>query len=135
MKNIEVADLLNEIADYLEFADDTFRVRAYRKAALVIEGLSEDIEQVWKDDRLEELPGIGEGISKKIDEFLETGKLKHLEELKKKTPVDMEQLGRIEGIGPKTILKLYMEIKVKNTADLEKAARAGKVQKIQGLGP
>lgn len=135
MKNLEVANVLNEIADYLEFADEPFKVKAYRKAALVIEGLSEDIEQVWKDDRLEELPGIGEGISKKIDEFLETGKLKHLEELKKKTPVDMEQLGRIEGIGPKTILKLYREIKVKNTADLEKAARAGKVQKIQGLGP
>src|SRR3989338_2849222 len=135
MKNLEVANVLNEIADYLEFADEPFKVKAYRKAALVIEGLSEDIEQVWKEDRLEELPGIGEGISKKIDEFLETGKLKHLEELKKKTPVDMEQLGRIEGIGPKTILKLYREIKVKNTADLEKAARAGKVQKIQGLGP
>ena len=48
MKNLEVAELLNEIADYLEFADDTFRVRAYKKAALVIEGISEDIEQVWK---------------------------------------------------------------------------------------
>jgi len=135
MKNLEVANVLNEIADYLEFADEPFKVKAYRKAALVIEGLSEDIEQVWKDDRLEELPGIGEGISKKIDEFLETGKLKHLEELKKKTPVDMEQLGKIEGIGPKTILKLFKEIKVRNVADLEKAARAGKIQKIQGLGP
>ena len=135
MKNLEVANVLNEIADYLEFADEPFKVKAYRKAALVIEGLSEDIEQVWKDDRLEELPGIGEGISKKIDEFLETGKLKHLEELKKKTPVDMEQLEKIEGIGPKTILKLFKEIKVRNVADLEKAARAGKIQKIQGLGP
>ena len=135
MKNIEVAELLNEIADYLEFADDTFRVRAYRKAALVIEGLSEDIEQVWKDGRLEELPGIGEGIAKKIDEFLKTGKLKHLDELKKKTPVDMESLGRIEGIGPKTILKLYRELKIKNVAGLEKAAKQGKIQKIEGLGP
>ena len=135
MKNIEVAELLNEIADYLEFADDTFRVRAYRKAALVIEGLSEDIEQVWKDGRLEELPGIGEGIAKKIDEFLKTGKLKHLDELKKKTPVDMESLGRIEGMGPKTILKLYRELKIKNVAGLEKAAKQGKIQKIEGLGP
>ena len=135
MKNIEVAELLIEIADYLEFADDTYRVRAYRKAALVIEGLSEDIEQVWKDGRLEELPGIGEGIAKKIDEFLKTGKLKHLDELKKKTPVDMESLGRIEGMGPKTILKLYRELKIKNVAGLEKAAKQGKIQKIEGLGP
>ena len=123
MKNLEVAELLNELADYLEFEEDSFRVRAYRKAALVIEGLSEDIRQVWKENRLEELPGIGEGIAKKIDEFLKTGRLKYLGELKKKTPVDMEALGRIEGIGPKTILKLYKELKVKNVTDLEKAAK------------
>jgi len=135
MKNIEVAELLSEIADYLEFANEPFKVRAYRKAALVIEGLSESIEQVWKDNKLEELPGVGEGIAKKIDEFLRTGKLKHLEDLKKKTPVDMEGLGKIEGIGPKTILKLYTELKVKNVADLEKAAKQGKIQKIKGLGP
>ena len=135
MKNIEVAELLNEIADYLEFANEPFKIRAYRKAALVIEGLSEDIEQVWKDNRLEELPGIGGGIAKKIDEFLRTGKLKHLEDLKKKTPVDMEGLGKIEGIGPKTIFKLYKQLKVKTVADLEKAAKQGKIQKIRGLGP
>ena len=135
MKNIEVAELLSEIADYLEFADDTFRVRAYRKAALVIDGLSEDIEQAWKENRLTELPGIGEGIAKKIDEFLKTGKLKYIDELKKKTPVDMEELGAIEGLGPKTILKLYRELSVKNTAELEKAARQGKIQQIKGLGP
>src|SRR3989344_1682868 len=135
MKNIEVAELLNEIADYLEFADDTYRVRAYRKAALVIEGLSEDIGQVWKDGKLEELPGIGEGIAKKIDEFLKTGKLEYIDDLKKKTPVDMEGLGKIEGIGPKTILKLYRRLKVRNVADLEKAAKQGKIQKLEGLGP
>ncbi len=135
MKNIEVAELLNEIADYLEFQEEQFKVRAYRKAALVIEGLSEDITQIWKDNKLEELPGVGEGIAKKIDEFLRTEKLKYLEELKKKTPVDMEQLGAIEGIGPKTILKLYKELKVKNVAELEKAAKQGKIQRIKGLGP
>ena len=70
MKNIEVAELLNEIADYLEFEEEPFKVRAYRKAALTIESLSEDIEQVWKDKKLIELPGIGEGIAKKIDDFV-----------------------------------------------------------------
>src|SRR3990167_1883784 len=102
MKNIEVAELLKEIADYLEFANEPFKVRAYRKAALVIEGLSEDIEQLWKENKLTELPGIGEGIAKKIDDFLANNKSKYLEELKKKTPIDMEQLGTIDGIGPKT---------------------------------
>lgn len=134
MKNLEVAELLREIADYLEFTNEPFKVRAYRKAALVIEGLSEDIELVWKEDKLEELPGVGEGIAKKIDEFLKTNKLKYLDKLKKKTPVDMEALGRIEGIGPKTILKLYNELKIRNVKDLEKAAKQGSIQNIEGLG-
>lgn len=135
MKNQEVAGLLNEIADYLEFSNEPFKVRAYRKAALMIEGLSEDIWQVWKENRLEDLPGIGEGIAKKIGEFLKTGKLKYIDELKKKTPADIESLGAIEGIGPKTILKLYNELHVKNAADLENAAKKGKIQKIAGFGP
>ena len=138
MKNIEVAELLNEIADYLEFstdAKDRFKVRAYRKAALVIEGLSEDIEKVWKENRLEELPGVGDGIAKKIDDFLKNSKSGYLDGLKKKTPVDMEGLGRIEGIGPKTIIKLYRHLKVRNISDLERAAKQCKIQKLEGLGP
>ena len=135
MKNIEIAALLNEIADYLEFRNEPFKVRAYRKAALMINGLSEDIWQIWKDNKLKELPGIGEGIAKKIDDYLKNNKSKYLDELKKKTPVDMEQLGAIEGIGPKTIMRLYRELKVKNVKDLEKAAKEGKIQKIKGLGP
>ena len=135
MKNIEIAALLNEIADYLEFRNEPFKVRAYRKAALMINGLSEDIWQIWKDNKLKELPGIGEGIAKKIDDYLKNNKSKYLDELKKKTPVDMEQLGAIEGIGPKTIMRLYRELKVKNVKDLEKAAKEGKIQKIEGLGP
>ena len=99
MKNHEVAELLNKIADYLELQEDTFRVRAYRKAALVIAGLSEDIWEIAKkgSKALEELPGIGEGIAKKIIDFLENGKSRYLAELKKKTPIDMEQFGEIEG--------------------------------------
>ena len=135
MKNIEVAELINEIADYLEFANEPFKVRAYRKAALGIEGLSEDIEQIWKENKLTDLPGIGEGIAKKIDDLLKNGKSKYLQELKKATPVNLEELGKIEGIGPKTILKLYEELNVRNLAGLEKAAKQGKIQKIKGLGP
>ncbi len=135
MKNIEVAQLLNEIADYLEFEGEPFKVRAYRRAALLIEGLSDDIENLWKENKLTELPGIGEGIAKKIDDFLRNGKSKYLGELKNQTPVDMESLGKIEGIGPKTIIKLYMELKIKNVDELERAAKQGKIQNIEGLGP
>ncbi|MBI2660651.1 DNA polymerase III, partial [Candidatus Woesearchaeota archaeon] len=137
MKNREVAELLNKIADYLELKEDAFRVRAYRKAALVIDGLSEDIAEIAKKgpEALEELPGIGEGIAGKIMDFLEHGKSKALEELKKKNPIDMEELREIGGVGPKTILKLYRNLKVKNVKGLEKAAKQGRIREIGGLGP
>jgi len=134
MKNLEVAELLNEIADYLEFQNEPFKIRAYRKAALVIEGLSEDIMQIWKENKLKELPGIGEGIAKKIDDFLRNNKSKYLGQLKKSTPVNVEELGSIAGMGPKTIMKLYRHLKVKNLSDLERTAKQHKIQKIEGLG-
>ena len=134
MRNKEVADLLNKIADYLELNEEGFKVRAYRKAALVVEGLSDDIFDVWKNGRLEELHGIGEGIAKTISDFLKKGKSKYFIELKKKTPIDVDQLGKIEGLGPKTLLKLYKKLKVKNLKDLERVIKKKEIRKLEGMG-
>ena len=136
MKNYEVAELLRNIAQLLEIKNElVFKIRAYEKAALVIENLDEDIEGVWKKGKLEDIPGVGEALTKKIGEFLETGKLGYYEKLKKQVPVDMEGLGRIAGLGPKTIMKLYNQLGVKNIKDLEKAAKQKKIEEIEGLGP
>lgn len=136
MKNTLVAELLRNIARLLEIKGELiFKIRAYEKAALVIENLEEDIGEIWKKGRLDDIPGVGEALTEKISEFLKTGKLDYYEKLKKEVPVDVEGLGRVEGLGPKTILKLYKKLKVKNLGDLERAAKQGKVQKIEGLGP
>ncbi|MBI2207903.1 DNA polymerase/3'-5' exonuclease PolX [Candidatus Woesearchaeota archaeon] len=136
MKNTLVAELLRNIAQLLEIKGElVFKIRAYEKAALVIENLEEDIEEIWKKGSLDDIPGVGEGLAKKIEEFLKTGKLEYYEKLKKEVPVDMEELGRVEGLGPKTILKLYKKYKIKNLKELEKAAKQHKIQKIEGLGP
>ena len=136
MKNTLVAELLRNVAQLLEIKGElVFKIRAYEKAALVIENLDEDIEEIWKKDKLEDIPGVGEALTKKISEFLETGKLDYYEKLKKQVPVDVEELGKVEGLGPKTILKLYKKYKIKNLKDLEKAAKQHKIQKLEGLGP
>lgn len=132
-KNQEVADALEEIAELLELENVQFKPRAYRRAAEAIEGLSEDIEEVAKEGKLEEIPGVGASIAEKIVEFLKKGKIAYLEELHKKTPVDVKALERIEGIGPKTVKKLYEKLKVKSLTDLEAAAKSGKVRKIKGF--
>jgi len=136
MKNTLVAELLRDIAQLLEIKGElVFKIRAYEKAALTIENLDTDIGEVWKQGKLEEIPGVGEGLAKKIAEFLGKRRSGYYEKLKKDIPVNIEELSKVEGLGPKTILKLYKKYNIKNLKELEKAARDGKIQKIAGLGP
>jgi DNA polymerase (family 10) len=138
MKNEDIARIFSNIAVYLQMKDDSsFRIRAYEKAAQQIETMAEELSAIYEKGGIEaltELPGIGEGLAKKIEELLKTGKLKFYGKLKKQVPVDVEALDRIEGIGPKTILVLYKKLKIKSVRDLEKAARLGKIRKLKDFG-
>ena len=134
MKNLEIAKILFEIADMLELQGVQFKPRAYQNAARTVESLSESIEDVYKRGELTGLPGVGEHIAKKIEELINTGKLKYYHELKKKLPIDVEQLGRVSGMGPKRIKLLYEQLGVKNLNDLKKAAQQHKIRDISGLG-
>lgn len=137
MKNQELAKLLYSIADMLEIKNVKWKPIAYRKAARAIESLSKDIEEIYKEGgikALEEIPGVGKSIAKKIVEFLKTGKIKKYEKLKESIPINVEELMSIEGLGPKTILLLYKKLKIKNLRDLEKAAKAGKIRNLPRMG-
>nr|MDO8135740.1 DNA polymerase/3'-5' exonuclease PolX [Candidatus Njordarchaeum guaymaensis] len=136
MKNFEIVKVLSEIAMLLEMDNVQFKPRAYEKAARSIEALEEDVEDIYKKGRLEalmEIPGVGKSIAEKIEELIKNGKLEYYEELKRKVPVDLEGLSRIEGLGPKTIKSLYEQLKIKNIDDLEKAAREHKISKLPGF--
>lgn len=134
MKNLEVAHMLYEIADILEAQDVEFKPRAYRNAARSIEELSEDIVDIWKRGELEKIPGVGKNIAAKISEYLETGKLRYYVKLKKQFPVDLEALGRVEGLGPKRAIVLYKKLKIKNLDDLKKAVEKHKIRELEGFG-
>ena len=134
MKNLEVAQILNNIADILELEEVQFKPRAYRNAARTIESLTEDIKEIYERGELENIPGVGKHIAKKIKEIIETGKLKYYEKLKKKTKVNIEELHRIPGLGPKKIKFLYKKLKIKNVKDLEKAIKQKKLVKLKGFG-
>jgi len=135
MKNEQVSKILNEVADMLEVQGVEFKPQAYRKAARTIESLAEPIEQVYAKDKLEELPGIGPSIAKKIAEIIDTGSLKYHEELKRKTPVNLEELLSVEGIGPKTAGLLYKRLGITSLEELERAAKEHKIRDVKGLGP
>ena len=134
MKNQEVAKILYEIADLLEIEGVEFKPRAYRKAAQNIESLSVDIEELYKKGQLEKIPGVGKSIAEKIKEYLETGKIKKLEELREKIPVDIESLSAVEGLGPRMIKVLYEKLGVKNLDDLEKVAKQRRIRRLKGFG-
>jgi len=137
ISNQNIAAILSEIGVYMEMQDVPFKPRAYEKAALVIGGLEEEVREIYEKGglkTLEEIPGVGVSIAEKIEELLRTGRSKYYEGLKRKTPIDLAELQQIEGLGPKTIKKLYQKLKIKNLADLERVAKAGKIRGLEGFG-
>ncbi|WP_318570636.1 DNA polymerase/3'-5' exonuclease PolX [Salinigranum marinum] len=134
MKNQEIATTLREIADFLEIQEVEYKPRAYRTAARNLESLSEDIEDIYERGELEEIEGVGESISEKIAEYLETGELEYYEDLKADLPVDIEAITSVEGVGPKTAKKLYLELDVQTLDDLEHAAEEGEIADLEGFG-
>ena len=90
MKNLEIAKILRQIEEMLEINSVPFKPKAYRKAAEIIENLKEDVDLIYKKGdlkALKEIPGVGESIAKKIEEYLKKGKIRYYEELKEKTAI------------------------------------------------
>lgn len=137
LSNSEITKILYEIGEYLEMKGEAFKPRAYERAGQAVESLEKPINEIYKKGgikALEEIPGIGVSIAEKIEELIKTGRLKYYEELKKKIPVNLSELTAVEGMGPRKIKVLYEKLKIKNLNDLEKAAKAGKIRKLEGFG-
>ena len=133
MANRELVDIFNSIADMLEIEGVKWEPQAYRKAALSILTLPEDVEEYYKRGNLMDIEGVGKTIASHIEEYIKTGKIKKYEELKKKYPIDFVSLGSIRGLGPKKIYALYKAIGVKNIDDLKKAVEEHKIRGIPGF--
>lgn len=99
-----------------------------------IESLEQPIEEMAKQGKLREIPGVGEGIEKKILEIIETGTCKEYEQLKKQVPIKFEELKKVEGLGPKKIKFLYKKLNIRNLKDLEKAIKQHKLEKLERFG-
>ncbi|MCX6702436.1 MAG: helix-hairpin-helix domain-containing protein, partial [Candidatus Wolfebacteria bacterium] len=131
MPNEALIKIFYEMAIYLEMQDVAFKPQAFNKAAESIEALTQDVKDIYKSegiDGLKKIPGVGQGIADKIIEYLETGRVKDYEALRKKMPVNIEELTSVEGVGPKMVRDLYENLKIKNLKDLEESAKAGKIR-------
>jgi len=135
MKNKELARLFDRIADALEFKGEmVFRILAYRKAARVLDDLVEDVEVLHRAGKLDELPGIGAGIAKKIVEYLETGRMKKYVEVTKGIPDSLLNMLDIQNLGPKTLAQANKKLKVKTLTDLKKVIASGKLAQLPQMG-
>ncbi|HLB71569.1 MAG TPA: helix-hairpin-helix domain-containing protein, partial [Candidatus Methanoperedens sp.] len=135
MRNSELARLLYDISELLEIkGESTFKIKAYAKAARAIEGLTEDIEKVAHEKRLKEIPGVGESIAEKLEEYLVAGKLTYHEDLKKQVPEELHELLRIPGIGPKTLQFLNKELGIKSVDELDRAAKEHRLRRLPHFG-
>ena len=119
MINQDLAQIFKNIADYIEMEDNPnfFRVRAFRKAAESLEGYSEDISG-FNIYQLKQISGIGQALAENILEYIKTGKMEYYEQLQASSPVKLEELKKIQGMGPKRVKKLYRELGIKNIEDV-----------------
>ncbi len=138
-KNKELARIFDRMADALEFLGEIpFKVVAYRKAARVLEDLPEDIEEIYRQGgmaALMKLPGIGEGIAKKIAQYLDQGRIDRYEEVMKQVPQDLLDLMEVQGIGPRTLRLAYEKLGVRTKDDFKRVLEDGSLARLPGMGP
>jgi DNA polymerase (family 10) len=135
MKNKEVADLFERMADILEFKNENpFKISAYRKASRVLGDLTQDIQEIAESGGLKKVPGIGEGMAQKIEEYLKTGKITKYEEVKKGVSDELIAMMEIPGMGPKTLAMIHKEKGISNLSGLEKAIENGSLIGLPGMG-
>jgi len=136
MENVEIAEVLKEVADLLEIQDaNPFRIRAFRNAVRTVEAQTVPLRRMVDDgETLTALPAIGKGVAGYIEELIATGGLEMLEELHDEIPASLIEFMRLPGLGPKKARKLWNELGVDSIEALKAAAEAGEVAVLEGFG-
>jgi DNA polymerase (family 10) len=135
MNNKEIAEIFEHIGDMLDIlGENRFKVLAYRRAAENIQHLGQDLRSYWQAGSLQDIPGIGPAIEEKIGELLTTGRLEFYERLQDQVPPGVVSLLQIPEVGPKTAKLLWEQLGLQSVAEVEAAARSGRLRALPGLG-
>lgn len=141
MTNKEIAKLLRDVAaSYIIKNEAKFRFQllAYQNAADTIDNLSTQVSDLYKEGKLEQIPGVGETIKGRLEELFRTGEVKHFNDVMEGIPPSVFKLMEVPSLGPKKAYKLSTTFKLNNpntaVEDLKKVAKAGEVAKLEGFG-
>jgi len=137
MINDELIMIFNEVAQLNEILEHKWEARAYKRVVRELYSLNLGVDEIYRKGglkSLEEIPGVGESIAKKIAEYIETGKIKEVNKLRKKVPGYLSDLARISGIGAKSANALSKKLKLKSINDLKKAIKQNKIVSLKGFG-
>lgn len=135
MDKDQVAAVLEEIGTLLELqGENPFKTRAYHNAARTLEGLTVPIEQLVAEDRLGEVKGFGEALRDKVTTLVTTGRLPYHEELRASVPPGLLEMLDIQGLGPKKVRRLHLELGIDTVDALTAACRDGRVAALDGFG-
>jgi DNA polymerase (family X) len=136
MDNKQIARILRETARLLEIDGAIIgRYRSYEKAAELIDGLPDSVEQMAATpEKLEELPGIGERMVEHLQEIVKTGDYSLRKKLLKKYPETILDLLELQSLGPKKVAFLWSNFKAGTVAEVEKLAKEGKLRDLPGFG-
>jgi DNA polymerase (family 10) len=134
--NADIADIFDEIADYLEIdGENPFRIRAYRNAARSVRGLGPELkDMVAQKEDLTRLPGIGKELAAKIVEISKTGSARALKKLQDKIPAEVRRMLKIPNLGPKRVRNLFRDLKLQSLEQLAQAAKDGRIRSMPGFG-
>jgi len=134
MDNLAIARVLAEIGDLLEIkGENPFKIRAYRNASETVAHETRRVASLTPAERLD-LPGIGKDIAAKIGELADTGAIRYHQELLQEFPPTILDLLNLQGVGPKTVARLYGDLGIRTLEELERAARDGRVRDMKGMG-
>ena len=134
MRNLEIAFIFNQTADLLEIQGaNPFRVRAYRRAAMNIEGLADNIETIALNGTLRNITGVGEDLANKIEEYIRTGRMEFHEQLKQEIPLGLAKMVEIPSVGPKTAKQIYDQFRIQTIEELEALCKTDKLVCVPGF--
>jgi DNA polymerase (family 10) len=136
VENADIARVLSELADLLELTgENPFKVRAYRRAAQVVDVHPVSLKALRREGQLTELPGIGAGIAGKIGELLDTGDCREHRRLTALVPHGVLEMLRLDGVGPKTAAAAWKLLGIEDLGALEEACHDGRILELPHLGP